>query len=217
MTHDEACAQHAWFPVSWISLLSSERAVLAVAASISSFMNREGRAWPSRRAIGKRAGIKDPRAITKAIRRMQALGLMDVERRTGHSTVYVMKTRGSGSPAPLGNRNRDSLLNSDPDPLGKPCPVERSHEHYQETSRLGLSKRSNEEGVALVAALKSIGFNGDAQERADRAKHRLPGLSRLLVAWLDEAREGGMSGEEAYEWAERRSQRGERPPAKAEA
>lgn len=155
MALHEDSGQHAWFPVAWVSLLRKERVVLAVVASISSFMGRDGRAWPSRSAIAKRAGIKDLAAVTKAIARIRTLGLFEIEERSGRSTIY---SRRPSVTRTLGDRNSGSLLprnlsNPDPPALGKGYLAEREKKSFQESF---ARKRAGDE--------KKVTRNGDFQE-----------------------------------------------------
>jgi hypothetical protein len=177
MANDENRGQHAWFPAEWLLQLRKERAVLAVAAAITTFMDRDGRAWPSRTAIAKRAGIDDPRAVTKAIARIKSLALIEVETRRGRSTVYslpkpsVMITQGNDNPG----LSRPSTLGSgDRGTLGNGYRVERYQERNQRTlarSRAqGAQKKGTAENVgvskALLALVSQCGFNGDTASEA---------------------------------------------------
>jgi hypothetical protein len=235
MAHADDGDQHAWFPVSWLRLLRKERAVLAVAASISSFMDRDGRAWPSRSAIAQRAGIDDPRAVTKAIARIRALAVIEIEDRRGRSTIYSMPkpsvaaTLGNGDP---GSSRPSTLGNGDPGTLGNGYRAERSKERNQRTYARGNRKKETtaparradtaavdveqEPTVEFIAAIEALGFNGEAKERAGRILRRVAHLGDLLLLWLREAHGQGLRGDEALAMAERRTIRGDRPEDGAE-
>jgi hypothetical protein len=120
-------ARHVWFPVEWLRLLRKERSTLAVAAAISSFVDRDGWAWPSRATIAKLAGV-DTRTVTKAVARLRRLGLMTVEERSGKSSVYSMATEGNSDP---GLPQPRTLGNSAPVTLVRGNPPERNSERYK--------------------------------------------------------------------------------------
>ncbi len=214
------CTTHAWFPGAWISILSNERAVLAVAAAISTLTNRDGRAWPRRSEIAKRAGIKDMRAVTKAITRIRALRLMDIEPRKGRSTVYVMRALGndypgSSLPSPLGNNH--------PGTLGNDHPPERTTERFQERNGVRGQKDDQEKIDKLYreyqllepspnsSRFQTIGFNGNAEDRARAELRRVPGSCKRLAFWINEACREGLSGEPALTVARRHNERGDGP------
>jgi hypothetical protein len=213
--------QHVWFPVSWLRLLCDERAALVVAASISSFMNRDGRAWPSRSAIAERAGIADLRAVTKYIARIRALGLIEVETRSGRSTIYSMPK--ASVIATLGNGDRrlsqpTTLGNGDPRTVRNGYRGERNQERYQRTSRSRAREENQETGddeptSALVELVRRSGFDGSAESEAARIIRYcvVPGGAKSAAQWLDYAIT--TNREDPIDYAIRKTMRGETFPS----
>jgi hypothetical protein len=61
-----------------------------VAMVLSTYMNGEGRAYPSRATLAAGAKLRQPRTVDRAIRDLEAAGLLIVERSKGRRTsVYV--------------------------------------------------------------------------------------------------------------------------------
>jgi DNA-binding transcriptional ArsR family regulator len=122
MANDDDDGRLARFPVRWIALLSQERRfVLAVAAALSSFADRDGVAWPKRLTIGELAGVH-PRTVTKGIARLKELGLVHVELKRGAS-LYKMPSLAHSGPRSVDPSGPPSLAHSGPrsvDPSGPP-------------------------------------------------------------------------------------------------
>jgi Mn-dependent DtxR family transcriptional regulator len=137
MDHANEDGRRCWFPARWLRVLSQERVVLAVGAAISAHINsKTGTAWPSRAAIAEMVGTNE-REVTRAIRRLRSLGLIDVEPgggirkgKEGKTSTYRLRE--------LPNLGAENLGSKEPGYSSTPnlvaeLPGERTKELYKRT------------------------------------------------------------------------------------
>ena len=199
-----------------------------VAASITSFM-QDGRAWPSRLKIAERAGIPagatGERAVTRAIARIRALGLMEIEDRSGRSSVYSMTkpsaiaTLGSSDPGSLRPRSLGSGYRGT---LGSDDRVERNKELNQRTSARSRAQNEkketgSDEGIStdLIQLLRRSGSNGNLESDAAFIERQcsFPGGRDRAIHWLAYAIAARI--EKPVDYAISQAQRGEDLPERA--
>lgn len=92
--------------ITWVMNLPLKQPLKGVLVALAYHANGEGRAWPSRTTIARESGVT-LRTVTRATKRLEDLGLIEVERSSGNVVNrYAVRVGGQCHPVTVDSAPR---------------------------------------------------------------------------------------------------------------